>query len=68
MVEVNIYNNIVVRSERMFNTNREQLVNRLINEGYIKTDNVKKAFFTVPREEFIPEYLKIQAYGSLSLL
>ena len=62
MVEVNIYNNMVVRSERMFNISREQLVNRLFKEGYIKTDTVKKAFLKVPREEFIPEYLKMQAY------
>lgn len=62
MVEVNIYNNIVVRSERMFNTNREQLINRLLKERYIKSDMVKKAYLKVPREEFIPEYLKMQAY------
>ncbi len=46
----------------MLNTSREQLVNRLFKEGYIKTDTVKKAFLKVPREEFIPEYLKMQAY------
>ncbi len=62
MVEVDIYNNIVVRSERMFNINREQLVNRLLKERYIKSDTVKKAFLKIPREEFIPEYLKMQAY------
>ena len=46
MVEVNIYDNTVVRSERMFNTPREQLVDRLIKDGYIKSESVKKAFFT----------------------
>ena len=60
MVEVNIYDNTVVRGERMFNTPREQLVDRLIKEGYIKSESVKKAFFTVPRENFVPAYLKLQ--------
>ncbi len=53
---------MIVINEKMLNTSREQLVNRLFKEGYIKTDTVKKAFLKVPREEFIPEYLKMQAY------
>ncbi len=44
MVEVNIYDNTVVRGERMFNTPREQLVDRLIKEGYIKSESVKRHF------------------------
>ena len=32
MVEVNIYDKTVVRSEIMFNTSREQLVNRLLKD------------------------------------
>jgi len=62
MVEVNIYDNTVVRRERMFNTSREQLVNRLVKDSYVKSDIVKKAFLTIPRENFVPEYLKLQAY------
>jgi len=62
MVEVNIYDNTVVIRERMFNTSREQLVNRLVKDSYIKSDIVKKAFLTIPRENFVPEYLKLQAY------
>jgi len=62
MVEVNIYDNTIVRRERMFNTSREQLVNRLVKDSYIKSDIVKKAFLTIPRENFVPEYLKLQAY------
>ena len=62
MVEVNIYENSIAMNERMFKTNREQLVNRLMREGYIKSDNVKKAFLAVPRENFVPEPLKMQAY------
>ncbi len=42
MVEVNIYDNTIVRRERMFNTSREQLVNRLVKDSYIKSDIVKK--------------------------
>ena len=46
----------------MFHTNREQLINRLVEDCYIKNDDVKKAFLTIPREKFVPEYLKIHAY------
>ena len=46
----------------MFHTNREQLINRLVEDCYIKNDDVKKAFLTIPREKFVPDYLKIHAY------
>ena len=62
MVEVTIYENSIAMNDRMFKTSREQLVNRLMREGYIKSDNVKKAFLEVPRENFVPEPLKMQAY------
>ena len=62
MVEVDIYENSIAMNDRMFKTSREQLVNRLMREGYIKSDNVKKAFLAVPRENFVPEPLKMQAY------
>lgn len=36
---------------------REEMVERLSEYGYIKTENVKKAMMKVPREEFVlPEY------------
>jgi len=41
---------------------RKNLVERLQSSGYIKTDKVKKAMETVPREEFIPEQGKQYAY------
>lgn len=41
---------------------RKNLVERLQSSGYIKTDKVKKAMETVPREEFIPEQVKQYAY------
>ncbi|AXV37052.1 MAG: protein-L-isoaspartate O-methyltransferase [Methanobacterium sp. BRmetb2] len=41
---------------------RKNLVELLKSSGYIKTDKVKKAMETVPREEFIPEQVKQYAY------
>jgi len=46
----------------MFEEKRKQLVNNLMKKGYIKTDNVKKAFLDVPREYFVDEKHKNQAY------
>ena len=41
---------------------REELVERLLNYGYIKSEKVKKAILKVPREEFIPPENKQYAY------
>ena len=46
----------------MFELERERLVNNLVREGYIKSDEVKKAFLKVPREIFVPDSLKMRAY------
>ncbi len=46
----------------MFEQERERLVQQLCEQGYIKTDWVKQAFLTIPREEFIPESLKNYSY------
>ena len=46
----------------MFEHERKHLVDNLIREGYIKSEGVKKAFLKVPREEFVPDSLKIRAY------
>lgn len=46
----------------MFERERRQLIDNLIREGYIKSDEVKKAFLKIPREEFVPDYLKNRAY------
>ena len=40
--------------KHMFKLKREQLVNKLISEGHIKSEIVKKAFLKVPRESFVP--------------
>jgi protein-L-isoaspartate(D-aspartate) O-methyltransferase len=41
---------------------REELVEKLLNHGYIKTDKVKNAMLKVPREEFMPPENKPYAY------
>jgi len=46
----------------MYEQERERLVTNLCREGYIKTERVKHAFLTVPRETFIPDSLKKYAY------
>lgn len=46
----------------MFTQEREQLVEKLIRGGYIKNNCVKNAFLAIPREEFVPSFLRRQAY------
>jgi protein-L-isoaspartate(D-aspartate) O-methyltransferase len=46
----------------MYKQEREQLVTNLYREGYIKTESVKQAFLTIPREAFLPDSLKNYAY------
>jgi protein-L-isoaspartate(D-aspartate) O-methyltransferase len=46
----------------MFTVERERLVNRLVKQGYITSDKVKEAFLKTPRETFVPDNLKMQAY------
>jgi protein-L-isoaspartate(D-aspartate) O-methyltransferase len=46
----------------MFEQERERLVSTLCKEGYIKTNPVKQAFLTVPREAFVPDFLKNYSY------
>ncbi len=42
-----------------FEAERRKLVKRLVREGVIKSEEVKRAMLTVPREEFVlPEYKK----------
>ncbi len=47
----------------MFELDRERLIESLIRENYIKSDVVKKAFQKVPREKFLPDFLKSRAYN-----
>ncbi|MBP2046851.1 protein-L-isoaspartate O-methyltransferase [Methanobacterium aggregans] len=46
---------------------RERLVEKLLNQGYIRTDKVKKAMMKVPREEFIPPENRSYAYADQPL-
>jgi len=48
----------------MFEEDKDKinLVNFLEKSGYIKSENVKKAFLKISRENFIPTKLKKQAY------
>jgi protein-L-isoaspartate(D-aspartate) O-methyltransferase len=41
---------------------RKRMVDRLHIEGYIKNDKIKEAFLTVPRERFIPNAKRRNAY------
>jgi protein-L-isoaspartate(D-aspartate) O-methyltransferase len=41
---------------------RENLVEKLFNQGYIKTTKVKKAMLKIPREEFMPPENSSYAY------
>ncbi|OPX59234.1 MAG: Protein-L-isoaspartate O-methyltransferase [Methanobacterium sp. PtaB.Bin024] len=41
---------------------REDLVEKLTSHGYIKTEKVKKAMLSVPREEFMPPETRSYAY------
>jgi protein-L-isoaspartate(D-aspartate) O-methyltransferase len=46
----------------MFEQQRERLITTLMKEGYIKSEQVKSAFLTIPREAFIPASLQNYAY------
>ena len=46
----------------MRNNKRDNLVEKLILEGRINNDEVKKAFLEVPREEFVPKKMRGYAY------
>ena len=41
---------------------KKELIERLADQGYIKTDRVKKAMLKVPREEFVPPENRFYAY------
>jgi protein-L-isoaspartate(D-aspartate) O-methyltransferase len=51
----------------MYAQERERLITKLSAEGYIKTEQVKQAFLTVPREAFLPNHLKQYAYADTPL-
>ncbi len=46
---------------------RKELVKRLLDYGYIKTEKVRQAMEAVPREEFMPEENRSYAYADQPL-
>jgi len=48
-------------------TERKKLVKRLLSLGYLKSKKVIEAMSKVPREEFVPEYLRRYAYDDRPL-
>ncbi|KSW11516.1 protein-L-isoaspartate O-methyltransferase [Pyrodictium occultum] len=46
---------------------RQRLVERLVHEGYIRSEHVKRAMLRVPRELFLPEDLRHLAYEDTPL-
>ncbi|BDR91102.1 protein-L-isoaspartate O-methyltransferase [Vulcanisaeta souniana] len=50
-----------------FASARRKLVNSLKDEGVIKSDRVERAMLSVPREEFLPNYLRLYAYEDTPL-
>jgi len=46
----------------MFEQERDRLVLNLWNEGYLKSERVKQAFQAVPRDVFVPDFLKEYSY------
>jgi protein-L-isoaspartate(D-aspartate) O-methyltransferase len=51
----------------MYEEGRNRLVSNLVSEGYIKSEPVRHAFCSVPRETFVPEYMKKYAYADTPL-
>lgn len=41
---------------------KEELIERLSEQGYLKTEKVKEAILKIPREEFVPPENKVHAY------
>ena len=62
MVQGAIYTKQISDYNAMFETDRQRLVAHLIDQGYIKTDEVKQGFLAIPREEFIPRSLRGYSY------
>ncbi|TFF92208.1 protein-L-isoaspartate(D-aspartate) O-methyltransferase [Candidatus Thorarchaeota archaeon] len=53
--------------ETQFREEAEKLAKRLRRNGYLKTEEVERAFKTVPREEFVPPPYRKHAYRDTPL-
>jgi len=45
-----------------FETSRSQLVDSLVRRGYVVSAEVERAMRRVPREDFVPEDIRLEAY------
>ncbi len=50
------------KSSEAFRKEREEKVNWLIRQGYLRSDRIKEALLRVPREDFIPPLYRDYAY------
>src|SRR3972149_9523414 len=51
----------------VMSNNNSELVQRLIEEGYLKTERIIGAFLNVDRKDFVPEEYKSESYGDYPL-
>ena len=51
----------------MYKESRKQLVQKLMTNNYIHSDSVKKAFLSIPRENFVSDDQKSNAYDDRPL-
>jgi protein-L-isoaspartate(D-aspartate) O-methyltransferase len=59
--------NNTIKQVSIMKTERENLVNYLKKQGRIKSSEVENAFLEIPRELFVPEFLKKHAYADTPL-
>jgi len=50
------------KGSEAFRKEREEKVNWLIRQGYLRSDRIKEALLRVPREDFIPSLYRDYAY------
>ena len=51
----------------VMSNNNSELVRRLIEEGYLKTERIIGAFLSVDRKDFVPKEYKSESYGDYPL-
>jgi protein-L-isoaspartate(D-aspartate) O-methyltransferase len=57
----------VSEEERIYELKRKVMINHLIRWGYLKTPEIIKAMYAVPRHLFVPERARVQAYEDYPL-
>jgi protein-L-isoaspartate(D-aspartate) O-methyltransferase len=56
-----------IKTKEEFRKEREEKVRRLVRYGYLKSERIKRAMLTVPREDFIPFLYRDYAYEEVPL-